>query len=253
MLNHYDRRIKTGGKGNDDQRHHELHYRMIREIENTLFQLQDEKYRTFQAKLMPTVAAETVIGVRTPELRKFAKQLAKQEDIADFLQALPHRYFEENQLHGFIVSEIKDFDLCITEVCRFLPYVDNWATCDQMSPKIFQRHRPELLTYIRDWIASDKTYTVRFGIGMLMTHFLDEDFETEYPEMVAAIRSEEYYVNMMIAWYFATALAKQYDSILPYLENRRLEPWTHNKTIQKAVESYRITAEQKAYLKKLKR
>ncbi len=253
MLNHYDRRIKTGGKGNDDQRHHELHYRMIREIENTLFQLQDEKYRTFQAKLMPTVAAETVIGVRTPELRKFAKQLAKQEDIADFLQALPHRYFEENQLHGFIVSEIKDFGLCITEVCRFLPYVDNWATCDQMSPKIFKKHRPELLTYIRDWIASDKTYTVRFGIGMLMTHFLDEDFETEYPEMVAAIRSEEYYVNMMIAWYFATALAKQYDSILPYLENRRLEPWTHNKTIQKAVESYRITAEQKAYLKKLKR
>ena len=135
----------------------------------------------------------------------------------------------------------------------FLPHVDNWATCDIMSPKVFKKHRPELLTYIRDWIASDKTYTVRFGIGMLMTHFLDEDFETEYPEMVAAIRSEEYYVNMMIAWYFATALAKQYDSILPYLENRRLEPWTHNKTIQKAVESYRITAEQKAYLKKLKR
>lgn len=225
---------------------------MIREIESRLFQLQDKEYRAFHTKLMPTVAADRIIGVRTPELRKYAKQLVKQAEIQAFLQELPHRYFEENQLQAFIISEIKDFDGCIAEVCRFLPFVDNWATCDQMSPKIFRKHRPELLEYIREWIASKETYTVRFGVGMLMEHFLDEDFEIQYPEMVAAIRSEEYYVNMMIAWYFATALAKQYNRILPYLENCRLEPWTHNKTIQKAVESYQITAEQKAYLKKLK-
>ena len=161
-------------------------------------------------------------------------------------------YFEENQLQAIIISEMKDFDRCVREVCRFLPFVDNWATCDIMSPKAFKKHRPELLSYIRDWIASDETYTVRFGIGMLMTHFLDEDFELQYPEMVAAVRSEEYYVNMMIAWYFATALAKQHDRVLPFIENRRLDPWTHNKTIQKAVESYRITDDQKAYLRNLK-
>lgn len=225
---------------------------MIKEIENRLFELQDLKFRAFHAGLMPTVAKETVIGVRTPELRKYAKELVKQEDVEGFLQALPHRYFEENQLQAIIISEMKDFDRCVGEVCRFLPFVDNWATCDIMSPKAFKKHRPELLSYIRDWIASDETYTVRFGIGMLMTHFLDEDFELQYPEMVAEIRSEEYYVNMMIAWYFATALAKQYDRVLPFIENRRLDPWTHNKTIQKAVESYRITDDQKAYLRNLK-
>ena len=225
---------------------------MIKEIENRLFELQDLKFRAFHAGLMPTVEKETVIGVRTPELRKCAKELVKQEDVEEFLQALPHRYFEENQLQAIIISEMKDFDRCVGEVCRFLPFVDNWATCDIMSPKAFKKHRPELLSYIRDWIASDETYTVRFGIGMLMTHFLDEDFELQYPEMVAEIRSEEYYVNMMIAWYFATALAKQYDRVLPFIENRRLDPWTHNKTIQKAVESYRITDDQKAYLRNLK-
>ena len=224
----------------------------IEDLERRLFAMQDKKYRDFQSKLMPAVAADTVIGVRTPELRRYAKELARQEDIQEFLDALPHRYFEENQLHAFILSERKDFGQCMAEVCRFLPFVDNWATCDQMSPKVFKRHRPELLEYIKVWLSSDKTYTVRFALGMLMEHFLDEDFHVRYLEMAASVRSEEYYVNMMIAWYFATALAKQYDAALPYIENRRLDSWTHNKTIQKAVESYRITDGQKAYLKKLK-
>ncbi len=221
-------------------------------IRSKLFELQDIKYRDFQAKLIPTVAPDSVIGVRTPELRKFAKQLVKESDTAEFLNALPHEYFDEDQLHAFILSEMKDYPRCIDEVCRFLPYVDNWATCDQMSPKIFKKNRPELLTYIEKWIASDETYTIRFGVGMLMEHFLDEDFDLSYPEMVARLRSDEYYVNMMIAWYFATALAKQYESIIPYIEEKRLAVWTHNKAIQKSVESYRITPEQKTYLKSLK-
>lgn len=221
-------------------------------IKDELFSLQDKKYGEFQSKLIPTVDPETVIGVRTPELRKFAKQLVKRDDTADFLNDLPHRYFEENQLHAFILSEMKDFPACMREVCRFLPFVDNWATCDQMSPKVFRKHRPELSEKIKTWLDSGETYTIRFAIGMLMEHFLDEDFDPEYPDLAAGIRSDEYYVNMMTAWYFATALAKQYDRILPYLENHCLDPWTHNKTIQKAVESYRITDEQKDYLKKLK-
>lgn len=222
------------------------------EIRNKLFTLQDKKYRDFQSKLIPTVDIDNVIGVRTPELRKYAKELSKREDIKDFLNVLPHQYFDENQLHAFIVSEIKDFDLCIQEVCRFLPFVDNWATCDQMSPKIFKKHHSELLKYIKEWLSSDKTYVVRFAIGMLMEHFLNDDFDIAYPERISKIKSNEYYVNMMIAWYFATALAKQYNLVLPFIENKRLESWTHNKTIQKAVESNRITDEQKAYLKKLK-
>lgn len=222
------------------------------EIRRELFAFQDTKYREFQAKLMPTVDAETMIGVRTPELRKLAKEFAKNDEINSFLETLPHQYFDENQLHAFIVSGMKDFDSCILETERFLPYIDNWATCDQMSPKVFRKHRQELLEHIREWIVSDKAYTVRFAIGMLMEHFLDEDFNIVYPEMVAAVRSEEYYINMMIAWYFATALAKQYNVVLPFIEQRRLEAWTHNKTIQKAVESYRVTLEQKEYLKTLK-
>ena len=222
------------------------------EIRDALFALQDEKYRDFQAKLIPTVTADSVIGVRTPELRKYAKTLVKREDIGEFLTELPHRYFDENQLHAFIVSEMKDFRRCLEEVERFLPYVDNWATCDQMSPKVFRKNRPELLGSIYRWIASEETYTIRFGIGMLMEHFLDEDYDPVYPEKVALVRSGEYYVNMMIAWYFATALAKQYETILPYIELKKLDVWTHNKAIQKATESYRITAEQKDYLKTLK-
>ena len=222
------------------------------EIRDRLFAMRDEKYGEFQSKLIPTAAGEAFIGVRTPDLRKYAKELVKRDDVQEFLDDLPHRYFDENQLHAFILSEMKDYDRCMAEVCRFLPYVDNWATCDQMSPKVFKKYRPELLEYIKEWLKSDHTYTVRFAVGMLMEHFLDEDFDPACPEMAARIRSDEYYINMMTAWYFATALAKQYETVLPYLENRRLDPWTHNKTIQKAVESYRITDEQKVYLKELK-
>ena len=221
-------------------------------IRNQLMDLQDLDYRDFQVRLLPTFAPENVIGVRTPALRKLAKELAKDPGIDVFLMDLPHRYFDENQLHAFIISETKDFEECAEQTERFLPYVDNWATCDQLSPKVFRKHRADLLLLIRRWINSEKTYTIRFGIGMLMQHFLEEDFDPACPELVASVRSEEYYVNMMIAWYFATALAKQYDAVLPYLQERRLSPWTHNKTIQKARESFRITKEQKEYLNSLK-
>ena len=222
------------------------------EIRNELFGMQDTEYRDFQKKLIPTVEDDAFIGTRTPELRAFAKQLSKREDTDGFLTALPHEYFDEYQLHAFIISEIKDFDACIAEVERLLPYIDNWATCDQLSPKVFKKHRAELVGYIKKWLRSDLTYTVRFAVGMLMQHYLDEDFDETYPEAVAALRSDEYYINMMIAWYFATALAKQYESALPYIENRRLDIWAHNKAIQKAVESRRISPEQKEYLKSLK-
>lgn len=222
------------------------------EIREALSVQKDTAYRDFQAKLIPTIDKETVIGVRTPALRKMAKQLAKREEIGEFLRSLPHTYFEENQLHAFIIAQRKDFAQCMEELSVFLPYVDNWATCDQLLPKVFQKHRQELLPYIREWLASAQTYTVRFGIGMLMGHFLDEDFDRTYPDMVSKVRSEEYYVNMMIAWYFATALAKQYEAVLPYIEEKKLADWTHNKAIQKAVESYRITPEQKEYLRGLK-
>ncbi|MBO4467994.1 MAG: DNA alkylation repair protein, partial [Clostridia bacterium] len=211
----------------------------------------DIKYRDFQSKLIPTVSPENMIGVRTPELRKMAKFYAKDENIDLFLDDLPHRYFDENQLHAFILSEMKDYDACISKLDRFLPFVDNWATCDQLSPKVFKKNKVKLAEKIKEWLGSDKTYTVRFGIGMLMEHYLDEDFDEKYLKLVADIKSEEYYVNMMIAWYFATALAKQYDAAAKYLKNDRLSKWTHNKTIRKAVESYRITAEQKTYLKTL--
>ncbi len=225
---------------------------LTEEIRKDLFLLQDKKYRDFQTKLIPTAAADSIIGVRTPELRKYAKKLIKRDDISAFLDDLPHQYFDENQLHAFILSEMKDYEKCIEEVSRFLPYIDNWATCDQLSPKVFKKHRQELLNPVKIWICSDQTYTIRFAVGMLMEHFLNEDFDRAYPEMVSGIRSEEYYVNMMTAWYFATALAKQYDAVLPYIEGRRLDVWTHNKAIQKAVESYRIAPEQKEYLKSLK-
>ncbi|MBQ7615438.1 MAG: DNA alkylation repair protein [Butyrivibrio sp.] len=225
---------------------------ITQEIKDRLYELQDVKYREFQSNIIPTVKPEAIIGVRTPELRKYAKELLKREDVYEFLSDLPHSSFDENQLHAFILSGMKDYEKCMEQVELFLPYVDNWATCDQMSSKVFKKHRKELLERVKKWLKSDKTYTIRFGVGMLMEHFLDEDFSLEYPDMVAELRSEEYYVNMMIAWYFATALAKQYDAILPYIQDRRLSDWTHNKTIQKAIESYRITDEQKAYLRTLK-
>ena len=222
------------------------------EIEERLFALQDEKYRDFQVKLIPTVDPESVIGVRTPELRKLAKELLKADDFDTFLDTLPHDHFDENQLHAFILSGMKDYDRCMAGVCAFLPYVDNWATCDQMSPKVFRKNRADLLVHIKEWLRSGKTYTVRFAVGMLMEHFLEDDFDLSYPEMVADIISYDYYVNMMRAWYFATALAKQYESIIPFIEEKKLDRWTHNKAIQKSVESYRITPEQKAYLKSLR-
>ncbi len=225
---------------------------IVDEIRKELLRLQDVKYRDFQSKLIPTADKNLFIGVRTPALRSLAKQLCKREDIGAFLCDLPHTYFDENQLHAFLISETRDYADCLDAVQRFLPYVDNWATCDQMSPKVFKKHRPELLEPIRNWIGSEKTFTVRFGVGMLMEHFLDDAFDPAYPAAVAAIRSEEYYVRMMVAWYFATALAKQYDAALPFLKARRLDPWTHNKTIQKAIESYRISPETKAYLRTLK-
>jgi 3-methyladenine DNA glycosylase AlkD len=222
-------------------------------IQSRLFHLQDLNYRSFQCKLMPTVAPESVIGVRTPELRKMAKELSGTDEANVFLKILPHKYYEENNLHAFLIALMKDYDQVIDSLDKFLPYVDNWATCDMTSPKAFKRHLPpELLGKIREWLKSGHTYTIRFGIEMLMSLYLDEFFQPEYPEMVAAVKSEEYYVKMMIAWNFATALAKQYDAVLPFLEQCRLEKWTHNKAIQKAIESYRITEEQKAYLRSLK-
>lgn len=221
-------------------------------ITNVLFSLQDKKYKEFQQKLIPTVAPDTVIGIRTPALRKLSKELKGTEAAAAFMQELPHRYFEENNLHGFLIEQIRDYDACIQALNTFLPYVDNWATCDQMSPKVLGKHLPELLGQIQIWMASDHTYTVRFGIESLMRFFLDQEFQPEYLDWVAQIQSEAYYINMIIAWFFATALAKQYDAALPYIRERRLSPWVHNKTIQKAAESYRITPEQKSYLKTLK-
>ena len=222
------------------------------DIKEKLKSLQDIKYRNFQAGLIPTVDNDKVIGVRTPELRKLAKEMSKRDDADDFLNDLPHEYFDEDQLHAFMVSGIKDFDECISEVGRFLPYINNWATCDQMTPKVFGRHKEELLPHVRKWIDSGETYIIRFGVKMLMSYFLGDEFDMEYADLVAGIKSEEYYVNMMRAWYFATALAYNYDEVVPLIENRKLDRWTHNKAIQKSVESYRITAEQKEYLKTLK-
>lgn len=222
------------------------------EVQSRLFSMRDSGYKEFQSKLIPTVEPDTIIGVRTPELRKFAKEFAKQPEAEEFIKILPHKYFDENNLHGFLIETIKDYDKLISELGRFLPYVDNWATCDLMRPKVFKNHLPELLGQIRLWVKSENTYTVRFGLEMLMTFYLDADFRPEYLDIAAGVKSEEYYVNMMTAWYFATALAKQYEAAVPYIEQHRLDSWSHNKAIQKAVESRRITPERKEYLKTLK-
>ena len=221
-------------------------------VQQRLFSLQDPDYRAFHCTLIPNVPVDKVIGIRTPALRSLARELSGTHEAELFLDALPHEYYEENNLHGFLLCRIRDYGKCVEEIDRFLPFVDNWAVCDSLSPKAFKKHKIELLTYIRFWIESGETYAVRFGVKMLMSLYLDDDFSPEYPEIVAKIRSDEYYVNMMIAWYFATALAKQYDSVISYIENRLLDTWTHNKAIQKCVESRRITPEQKEYLKTLK-
>ncbi len=218
-------------------------------LQKQLFELQDLKYRDFHSKLLPGIDKEKIIGIRTPQLRKFAKEFAKTEEEVLFLQELPHTYYEENNLHMMLVSWMKDYGACLKEVRRFLPYIDNWATCDLPLPKCFEKHKTELLPEIQSWIMDTHTYTIRYGIGVLMRLYLDEAFLPEFPELVAQVRSEEYYVNMMIAWYMSTALAKQWETIIPYIEQKKLPEWVHRKTIQKAVESYRITPEQKAYLK----
>lgn len=221
-------------------------------VRERLFAMRDLGYRDFHAKLVPSIDKEKIIGVRTPALRKFAREFAKSPLAAEFLAALPHEYYEENNLHGFIIAEIRDFDECAGEISRFLPYVDNWATCDSLSPRVFAENRARLLPLIDEWLRSRDTYAVRFGIEMLMNHFLDEDFKPEYLAKVATVKSGEYYINMAAAWYFATALAKRYKETLPLFEEKRLDAWVHNKAIQKASESFRVTNGHKAYLRTLK-
>ena len=221
----------------------------MEEIQKQLFELQDMAYRDFHSRLMPDIDKETVIGIRVPMLRKYAKSIAGTELAEKFIKELPHCYYEENNLHMMLITGIKDYDRCLTEIERLLPYIDNWATCDFPAPKCFENHKEDLLPVIKRWIASSETYTIRYGIGMLMRLYLDADFDPEYVRIVAEVKSDEYYVNMMIAWYMATALAKQWDAVIPYIEEHRMSDWVHRKTIQKAVESYRITDEQKKYLK----
>lgn len=223
------------------------------QVREALFSMQDVKYKAFQEKLMPTVEPERVIGVRTPELRKYARKFAKTEEAGEYLHILPHQYYEENNLHAFLIETIKDYETAMEETERFLPYVDNWATCDSFSPKVFKKHPQQVYEKAKEFIASGETYTIRYGVGLLMTNFLDEEFRPEMPALVADIISEEYYVNMMCAWYMATALAKQEETILPYLTENRLPVWVHNKTIQKAVESRRISPEMKTYLRTIRR
>lgn len=228
---------------------------MIDEIRQKLFALQDLNYRSFHSKLMPGIDIEKIIGVRTPALRKLAKELSKKNSrISEFLAVLPHGYYDENNLHGFIISDIKDYDECIAEIERFLPVVDNWATCDLLSPKAFKskKNHARLLADIQRWMSSDAPYTIRFGIEMLMSHFLDDEFSPEHLQWVASIRHDHYYVRMMQAWYFATALAKQWDASVKIIESRTLEPWTHSKTIQKAIESFRVTDTHKDILRSLR-
>ena len=214
-------------------------------IQKHLFALRDEAYKDFQSQLMPTVDPETVIGIRTPALRRFALAFSKTEEAAAFMENLPHAYYEENNLHAFLIEAIGDFEKTVLALERFLPYVDNWATCDMMSPKIFARHKKELLPFIEKWLKSDRVYTARFGLVMLMKHYLDEDFTPTLLEKACAVSSESYYIEMAKAWFFAEALVKQYESTIPYLEEKKLSPWVHNKTISKACDSFRIAPEKK--------
>ena len=221
-------------------------------LQTALFNMQDITYRDFHSRLIPNIEKDKVIGIRTPILRKFAKEYAKTDDAQKFIRELPHYYYEENNLHMMIITGIKDYDTCVIEIERFLPYIDNWATCDLPVPKCFYKNKEKLLDNVISWIKSDDTYTIRYGIETLMSIYLDDAFESSYPRLVSEVISDEYYVNMMIAWYFATALAKQWEAVIPYIEEKRLPEWVHKKTIQKAVESYRITDEQKKYLRALR-
>lgn len=221
-------------------------------IKEKLFEFRDKNYAEFQAKLIPTIEKKKIIGVRTPKLKKMAKEIICEILDEKFLKELPHNYFDENQLHIFILNEIKDFNECIKKVNEFLPYIDNWATCDQLSPKCFKKYKKELLKNINRWIKSKKAYTIRFAIKMLMNHFLDENFDKKYLKIVSEVKcnsDDKYYVDMMKAWFFATALAKQYEETILYIKNKKLDVWTHNKTIEKAIESYRISNTHKKELK----
>ncbi len=224
----------------------------MKNITERLFDLKDNEYREFHSRLMPTVEKDRIIGIRIPALRSLAKEILNTKEADEFINTLPHYYYEENNLHAFLIEQIKDYGLCINAVNRFLPYIDNWATCDSLRPKCFKKNKEKLEKQIDIWLTSEHLYTVRFGIEMLMVHFLDGDFKAEHLEKVAKIKTNEYYLEMMVAWYFATALAKQYEAALPYIEQRRLSPSIHTKTIQKAAESFRITDEQKQYLKSFK-
>ena len=218
-----------------------------------LSELSDPTYRDFQAGLIPNISPETILGVRVPALRRLARELRGSAEAQEFMAALPHEYYDENCLHGLLINDIKDFGATVSALDAFLPYVDNWAVCDLISPRSFKSRPPELAAHVRRWLESSHSYTVRFGIGVLMSFYLDEGFEPAQLEAVAERCCEEYYVNMMVAWYFATALAKQPEAALPYIENRRLSRWTHNKAIQKPIESPRTPEETKAYLKPLRR
>ena len=214
-----------------------------------LLKVKDDKYKEFQAKLVPNIDPGTILGVKTPEMRQIAKDIFNSKEKDAFLKDLPHKYYEENLVHFFIISMIKDFDECIREVETFLPYVDCWPVSDQATPRSFKKNHEKLLPYIKKWIKSKHLYTSRFGIRMLMNEFLGDEFKDEYAKLVASVKSDEYYLKMMVAWYFATALAKNYDETIKYIEERKLDDWVLKKTIQKAVESYRVTDEHKEYLK----
>ncbi len=217
-----------------------------------LLSFQDEKYIDFQSKLVPNIDKNTIIGVKTPQMKEIVKEVFGTEEATDFLKVLPHKYYEENLIHFFLIAKIKDFDECVREVERFLPYIDCWPVCDQGSPMVFKKNHDKLLPLIKKWIKSKHVYTARFGMRMLMNEFLNDDFKEEYLEWVASKTGDDYYLKMMVAWFFATALAKQYDSAVKYIENKRLDPWIQQKTIQKAIESYRVSDEHKEYLKKFR-
>ena len=228
---------------------------IIEEIKDYLLKNQDLQYKKFHSSFMPTINSEVVIGIKVPILRNYTKELLKKYDIQSFVpffKDLPHQYYEENNIHAFLIEKINNYDECLFQLEQFLPYINNWATCDMLNPKVFSKNKDKLLKKINEWIKSSHTYTIRFGIGMLMRYFLDKDFNSSYLELVYSIKSEEYYVNMMKAWFFATALTKQYDETLPIIQNKKLDIWTHNKAIQKAIESFRVPAEHKQYLKTLK-
>lgn len=228
---------------------------IIEEIKDYLLKNQDLQYKQFHSSLMPTINSEVVIGIKVPILRNYTKELLKKyatQSFIPFFKDLPHQYYEENNIHAFLIEKINNYDECLFQLEQFLPYIDNWATCDMLNPKVFSKNKDKLLKKINEWIKTSHTYTIRFGIGMLMRYFLDKDFNSSYLELVYSIKSEEYYVNMMKAWFFATALTKQYDATLPIIQNKKLDIWTHNKAIQKAIESFRVPAEHKQYLKTLK-